>query len=79
MIKTPFVFTPTKDFFSPETRSFYSVGLTYTVRPGNEALAEQVEKWLKDSSVQEVTGKVAAITGSTGAASASVAGKGTVK
>lgn len=45
-------FTPLKNFASPELRSEYSVGLSYTVRPGNTKLAALVEKWLAEGKVR---------------------------
>ena len=42
------IFKPTETFFSPEMNSEYVEGLTYTVRPGNEKLAKQVAKWVKE-------------------------------
>ena len=39
------VFTPLADFFSPDLQSGYCKGLTYTIRPGNERLAELATEW----------------------------------
>ena len=45
-------FTPTRDFPSPEMRSLYLKGLTYTVRPGNAKLAYYVKEWLEAGLVE---------------------------
>jgi hypothetical protein len=66
-------FTPTEDFFSEEMRSQYMKGLTYTVRPGDDALEKCVQKWMKDGKVSEGAAPVNA----TGPAK--VSGKGKVK
>lgn len=50
-------FTPLEDFHDPDLRSDYCAGLTYTVRPGNTALAAKVEKWLTEGRVQVVGGE----------------------
>lgn len=38
-------FVPLKDFADPELGSAYCAGLTYTVRAGNDMLAEKVSVW----------------------------------
>jgi len=43
----PVQFTPTKDFYSKETRSQYCAGLTYSVKPGNVLLEELVPQWFE--------------------------------
>ena len=45
-------FTPLKNFHDDDLRSDYCVGLSYTVRPGNERLATKVEKWLAEGKVR---------------------------
>lgn len=42
-------FTALEDFFSPETKSQYVKGLSYTAR--TPALAALVEKWLAEGKV----------------------------
>lgn len=44
-------FTPTKSFWSADTKSQYEQGLSYTVRPGNEKLAKLVAKWATEGKV----------------------------
>lgn len=71
-MQLPFAFTPTADFYAPETRSQYVAGLSYTVRPGNDYLAGLVEKWLAE-------GKVAPFAGGTSpTGKSSIKGKGSV-
>jgi hypothetical protein len=65
-------FTPTRDFWSDELQSQYSVGLSYTVGPEDKRLASLVQKWLSD-------GKVVAGTPTDAAISALFSGKGSVK
>ena len=45
-------FTPLKDFFSEEFQSHYLVGLSYTVRPGDDKLAALVPQWIKEGKVR---------------------------
>lgn len=45
-------FTPNKDFHDDELRSDYCVGLSYTVRPGNDVLAGKVADWLAEGLVR---------------------------
>lgn len=47
-------FTPLKDFFSPETRSQYVVGLSYSVKNDGDhkVLAELVPKWIAEGKVR---------------------------
>lgn len=45
-------FTPTRDFFSEAFDSYYVVGLQYTVRDGNTRLAEAVQQWVAEGTVQ---------------------------
>jgi len=45
-------FTPLKNFFSPELKSEYCLGLSYTVRPGNELLASLLPEWVDSGLVK---------------------------
>jgi hypothetical protein len=45
-------FTPLKDFFSEEFQSHYLVGLSYTVRSGDDKLAALVPQWIKEGKVK---------------------------
>lgn len=49
-------FTPLEDFFSDELQSQYCAGQNYTVRPGNDRLAELVAAWAAVSRVSIVAG-----------------------
>jgi len=69
-------FTPLKDFHDADLRSHYCVGLSYTVRPGNDKLAKKVEAWLADGKVRLGAPDAAA---GPQAGSARVSGTGTVK
>lgn len=58
-------FTALIDFFSEETRSQYTAGLSYTVRPGHpghDKLAALVEIWLAEGKVR-LGGPEAEVTG----------------
>jgi len=44
-------FTALQDFFSEETRSQYTKGLSYTVRPADKTLAELVPLWIEQGKV----------------------------
>lgn len=68
----PFQFRALADFASPETKSHYAKGLTYTVREGNKALAALVEKWMTEKKVELVGAKSVA-------PAAKLAGQGKVK
>ena len=65
-------FTPLKDFFSDEFQSHYLVGLSYTVRPGDDTLAALVPQWIDQ-------GKVRLGAPSAPLAAAKVVGIGTIK
>ena len=45
-------FTPIKDFFSNEFQSQYCVGLSYTVRPEDQKLADLVPIWIAEGKVK---------------------------
>lgn len=45
-------FTPLKNFQDKELRSAYCVGLSYTVRPGNDLLAKKLTEWLDQGLVR---------------------------
>jgi hypothetical protein len=45
-------FTPISDFYSDEFNSHYLVGLSYTVRPGDDKLAALVPQWIKAGKVR---------------------------
>lgn len=45
-------FTPLKDFRDEELRSVYCVGLSYTVRPGDELLAQKLPGWIEQGLVR---------------------------
>ena len=47
----PIEFTPTEHFWSESMRSQYCTGLKYTIKPGLDKLAGEVEKWLADGKV----------------------------
>ena len=45
-------FTPIKDFLSDEFQSQYCVGLSYTVRPEDQKLADLVPIWISEGKVK---------------------------
>jgi hypothetical protein len=47
-------FEALQNFHSPEMGSSYCTGLKYTVRPGNEKLAEMVSKWEDEKLVRVI-------------------------
>lgn len=51
-------FRALQDFISPELRSEYLAGLIYTVRPGNEILADAVPKWVAARVVELINDSV---------------------
>jgi hypothetical protein len=56
------VFTARKDFFSPETRSQYVNGLSYTARPDDRTLIGLLEKWLDEGKI-ELGGQISGVKG----------------
>ncbi len=44
-------FVALKTFFSSEFKSEYVEGLTYTIRPGNDKLAELATKWAEEGKI----------------------------
>lgn len=44
-------FAPQEDFEDEATGTMLCVGLTYTVKPGNDALAAKVRKWVNEGKV----------------------------
>lgn len=66
------IFTPLADFSDADLRSAYCVGLNYTLKPGNDALANKVEEWLAAGKV-----RLGAADG-TKAGNAKLSGTGTV-
>lgn len=55
-------FTALKTFECPDMKSTYTAGMSYTIRAGNDKLAEKVKCWLKDGKVM-LGGVEAQITG----------------
>ena len=53
-----FKFVALKDFYSPEFKSQYVEGLTYTVRPGNDKLAAAFKDWEAVGRVKRVEGQI---------------------
>lgn len=72
-------FTPNEDFLSDETKSQYLKGMTYTVRPGNEALSKLVMKWIKDGKVSAGAAPFNAASPGVLGAPGKVTGKGKVE
>lgn len=66
-------FTALQDFWCEELKSQYTKGMTYTVRAGNDRLAQFVTKWLAAGKVTLGAAAVAATT------DAEVRGSGTVE
>ncbi len=56
-------FTALEDFYSPELKSSYVKGLSYTVRPGDVLLVKLVPTWIDEGKV-ELGGPEAKIEGS---------------
>jgi hypothetical protein len=50
-------------FFDQELRSDYMVGLVYTLRPGNELLADKVSRWIALGVVEVVPPLAAKLSG----------------
>lgn len=81
-------FTPLENFFCPELKSGYEVGLTYTMRDpeqpgidertkaGRQKLLEQMPKWLEEKKVR--LGSAAPADQEAAAAPAGVVGVGEV-
>lgn len=44
-------FVALTDFYSDELKSQYCKGLTYTIRPDNNALAVQAKRWANDGKI----------------------------
>lgn len=57
VVAYPVHFAPTKDFFSKEFGSMYCHDYIYTVRPGNEKLANTVQQWVRENKVYLVKSK----------------------
>ena len=49
------VFVCEKDFECPKTGNIYVKGYKYTVRPGNEILANRLVKWIKEGKASIVS------------------------
>lgn len=47
-------FRALETFKSEEMRSTYMVGLSYTVRPGNDLLARHVAAWVSEGKVEVI-------------------------
>lgn len=56
-------FKPLVDFDCPELRSSYVSGLEYTVRSGDDKLAELVKLWLIDGKIKVLIGSSVAMSG----------------
>jgi hypothetical protein len=54
-------FRAEQDFFSPELMSSYVTGQLYTVRPGNDKLAQLVVQWLREGKVSTQPGVPSAV------------------
>ncbi len=50
--RTISTFVPTRDFVEAELESVYMKGYMYSLREGNEKLAEFVEEWTKSGLVK---------------------------
>lgn len=46
-------FTPLEDFFSPELKSQYCVGLSYRARPQDTKLLALLPTWIKQGKVRQ--------------------------